>query len=723
MKALHSPFFLLVFFVNTAIAQTNKPREVVKDSASARSDTLQEVVVRSKQQVIEIGSDPNTLVYNVSASADAAGQTALETLKKAPGVSIINNTAITLNGRGGVTIMLDGKLSYLSGRELIDLLQAMPSSSIKSIEIINSPGAKYDAAGTAGIINIRTNKIHAAGLNGSIGSGVSYGITLRQHTDITLNYRKNKLNFFFSYSHFLGRYTYDYGTDRLQNNRSYSSSTYDEDKRQRFNSRWGMDYAINQKHTVGWMASANFITGGGLTDTRTVISLPASPVTDQFLDAINDYYYQHTQRYNGNVNYQYEDKAGRKLNFDADIGWFNKGNKNLQSNRYLDASEVLQSEVRYRTLNEIDIQLKAVKIDYVSNLWKGKIETGVKLSGVKSVNDGKFYHVKSADSLDDRRSDYFSFAETITSAYVNYKNTWKKWSWQAGIRMEHTDNKSDTTSRNYTNFFPAVSIGYKPRDVHNFSLAYSRRIDRPAYPDLNPFIYLLDELSFWQGNPYLQPQLTDRLSLQYVYRSSTVLGINYGYTTNYSARITDSINDNQIVMIPRNVGNQRSWVFTLTQTIKIRKWWDATLNASALRMHNDITWTKALNYSMTQWAGRGNLVQRFRISNTFSAEVTAIYNSRRLNAANEIFRHTSQVDIAMQKAFGEHAVIRLAFNDIYKGTRLRSVQDMDEFYIRSYGYYEARQVRLNFTWKLIDKNSKTPRVRSSALEAENGRVR
>jgi len=217
--------------------------------------------------------------------------------------------------------------------------------------------------------------------------------------------------------------------------------------------------------------------------------------------------------------------------------------------------------------------------------------------------------------------------------------------------------------------------------------------------------------------------LTDRLSLQYVYRSSTVAGVNYANTTHYYARITDSINGNQIVMIPRNVGSQRSLGFTLTQVIKIRNWWDATLNASALRMRNEIAYTKMVNFAVKQWAGRMNLVQRFRISSTFGAELTAIYNSRRLNAANEIHRHTSQVDIALQKTFGEHAVVRLAFNDIYKGSRSRSVQDMDQFYIRSYSYFETRQIRLNFTWKLIDKNSKAPRVRSSALEAENGRVR
>lgn len=684
---------------------------------------LQEVVVQSKQPILEAGNEPGTLVYNVSKSMDAAGQTALETLKKAPGVSVSNNNIISLNGRTGVTIMLDGRLTYLSGKELADMLQAMPSSSIRSIEIINSPGAKYDAAGTAGIINIRTLKIQNAGLNGNIGLGFNYGITLRQNTDLALNYRKNKMNFFLYYNHFLGQYTYEYGADRLQNGRNYYSDTYDEDKRKRINTRIGMDYTINAKHSIGWMASANFIPGGGYTSTRTMISLPGSTETDQILDAFNDYYVQETQRYGGNINYQYEDKVGRKLNVDADLGYFNKENKNLQSNRYLDASETLQSETLYRTFNEIDIRLKAIKIDYSSNLWKGKFETGVKMAGVSSVNNGQFYHVKTTDSLDRRRSNYFSFKETISSAYINYKTNWGKWSWQAGLRMEHTTNESDTNSRNYTNLFPAVSIGYKPRDAHNFSIAYSRRIDRPAYPDLNPFVYWLDELSYWQGNPYLQPQLTDRFSLQYVFRNSTVIGINYAQTTDYSTRITDSINGNQIVMIPRNVGNQQGWSLTLTQTLRLRNWWEMTLNASLLGLHNEIAYNKTVNYDLQQWTGRGNLVQRFKINSTLGVELTAIYNSRRLTAANEINKATSQLDIAVQKTFGAHATIRLAFNDLYKGSRNQSWQNMEQFHIHSYSYYETRQVRLNFTWKLIDKNSKAPKQRSSALEAENGRVR
>lgn len=155
-------------------------------------------------------------------------------------------------------------------------------------------------------------------------------------------------------------------------------------------------------------------------------------------------------------------------------------------------------------------------------------------------------------------------------------------------------------------------------------------------------------------------ELSDWLSLQYLYRNSTVLGINYAYTTDFSTRITDSINRNQIVMIPRNVGNLRSLSFTLTQTIKLHKWWDVTLNASVIRLRNDIAYSKTVNYSLTQWAGRANMVQRFKLSGTLGVEVTAVYNSRHLNAVNEVFRHTSQVDIALQKTFGKHAVIQLS---------------------------------------------------------------
>lgn len=700
-----------------------------KDTTRSGKDTmvskkpLDEVTVTSRTQVIEVGSAPGTIVYNVARSADAVGQTGLEILKKAPGVSVDNNSVISFNGRTGVTIMIDGKLTYLSGREIIDLLQAMPSSLIRSIELIASPGAKFDASGTAGIINIRTIKMQGTGFNGSVNMGAAYGITMRQNTDVSVNYRRNRFNYSFAYAHLFGRYTYDYGSNRFQNSRYYDAATYDEDKRKRVNTRFGIDYSLDEEQTIGVLFSANFIPGGGRTETHTVISGSGSTATENTLDAVNDYYHQSTERYNYNFFYQYAGKNGKQLSIDLDYGSFAKNNANLQSNIYKNASSVVVNQNLYRTLNRIDIDLYAFKADYATSLWKGKFETGLKYASVRSVNDGKFYHAVSFDSLDNRRSNRFAFTESILSAYAAYGKTMGKWMVQAGVRMERTVNNSDTLRKAYLNFFPSASISYQYKPRETVSLAYSRRIDRPAYPDLNPFVYMLDELSFWQGNPYLQPQLTHRFQLQWVYRNTTVLGLSYANTEAFSGRVNDTTGGNKVVMIPRNIGTQNSVALTLSQTIRATKWWDMTLNATVSYLHNQVNYISFAGFQAKQWSGRFNVTQRFQVSSGLVTEVTGVYQSRRLTAANERNRPTSQIDIAFVKSISPKCTIRLAFSDIYKGIRLETQQDNGGYYIRSYGYYETRQVRLNFSYRFADKNAKAKNTRVSALDAENGRIR
>jgi hypothetical protein len=283
---------------------------------------------------------------------------------------------------------------------------------------------------------------------------------------------------------------------------------------------------------------------------------------------------------------------------------------------------------------------------------------------------------------------------------------------------------AETINRNYTNLFPSFSVSVKPQENHNFSFSYSRRIDRPAYQSLNPFVYLLDELSFWQGNPFLQPQLSHRASLQYVFKSSGIISLNYAYTDQYSARITDTIDVSKIVMIPRNLGVQKSISLSVTQNVTPVKWWDVTFNGTMFHIYNKIAFDNYRHLTLKQGAARINLQQRFKLPYAFVAEVAGYLNTKRLTGANEVYRGTSQVDIGLQRSFLKNkAIVRLAVNDIYKGTKARSVQSFNGFYMESYNYYEARQIRINFTYKFSNNNNvKGPRSRSSALENENGRI-
>jgi hypothetical protein len=700
-----------------------------------KARVLKEVNISGAQRVIEM--DGSNIVFNVSKSLTAQGTNALELLSRAPGVTVGTDNNIALNGKGGAAVLIDGKQTYLSNREIAELLKSMSASEIKSIEIMNSPSAKYDAAGTAGVINVKTLKSTVQGFSAGFTTGLSYGVYLRNNQDLSFSYRRNRLNVFGNYSHFIGYYSYLYGADRIQEGKFYNSFTDDVDKRNKMGSRLGADFAIDKKNTVGILLNGNFIFGGGITDTQTDIGVAQSSMVDQTLSAINDYYHQQTQRYNVNLNYKYEDTLGNSINFDADYGDFTKGAGNLQTNKYTASNGTVLSDNLYRSLNAIDIGLRAIKADYTTKLWKGKLETGLKFSSVSADNDSKFLEVKpEGEFRDPDRSNRFVYREEISNAYVNYQKTFGKWQLQGGLRMENTASKGEldeisvvagnmkVTERNYTNWFPFFSAAIRPSANHNFSLSYSKRIDRPAYQNLNPFIYLLDELSYWQGNPFLAPQISHRLLLQYAFKSSTIIGLSYTHTNNFSVEVTDVVDDTKIVMVPRNLGTQQHLALTLTQTLAPAKWWNVIFNGTLFALHNDIDFGGGRELDLKQLAGRMNLQQTFKLPYGFNGEIVGIYNSRKLAGANQFPRATGQIDLGLQRnLMNNKATLRLIFADIYKGTRAFSTQSVDGLYIRNYSYFETRQVRLNFSYRFSSGNSKGPRTRSSALENEQGRIK
>jgi hypothetical protein len=696
---------------------------------------LDEVVVQGKTTLISV--EPNAIVYNVAKSMDAQGVSAFEALKKAPGVYIDNDRTILLNGKAGIVFLIDGKQIYLSGAELIDLLKSMPSASIKSFEIINSPSAKYDAAGAAGMINIKTIKSQLKGFNGTLTSGLNYGVTLKQVQDLSFNYRKNKCNVFGSYNHFLGYRSYEYGSYRIQEGKLLDSHTDDTDKRMNIGTRLGVDYDLNKKNTIGVLFNVSTIFGGGITQTKTNIGDAQTMAIDQVLAAQNDYYHQQTLRYTANVNYKYEDTMGRIVNFDVDYGTFGKGNANRQSNIYSNQNQFLNRNL-YRSLNDIAITLKGVRFDYTTNLWKGKMETGAKYSAVESNNDAQFYHqLPTSDSIDEQRTSTFKYTERVGAIYLNYKKDIDKWSFQTGLRMENTTSggrlgylqngikKEENTPRNYTDFFPSFSVSVKASKQVGLSLAYSRRIDRPAYPDLNPFVYLLDDVSYWQGNPNLLPQMTHRATLQCVYKNATIVGLTYAHTNQYSTRVNDGIPNSSIVVFrPLNLGLQKNLSLSVTQNMAVNKWWNLNFNGTLYRVHNIVAFDQFRNFNLKQTAARLNLQQTFKLPAKFTAELSAAFNSKRLIGANEIAQGNSQVDVALQRKFmKDKATLRVVVTDIYKGNLSNSFQNYEGFYLKNYGYYESRQVRINFTYKFADNTVKSQRNRNSSLENENNRAR
>lgn len=700
------------------------------------SKVLKEVLVKSERKLSIIQTEGRKLIYNVAASISAQGTTALEALKKTPGVIAGQDNKLTLNGVNGALILINGKQTYLQTDQLAELLRSMPSSGIKSIEVIKNPSAEYDAAGTGGIINIVMQKSSANGFNGNINTGVAYGVSIKQNSNLNFNYRQGKLNVFGSYNHNFGSFAMDYNNDRTENGKVYINPAHDVDRRKTIGSSIGADYDLSSKQSIGVVLSGNALFGSGTIQPITDIYDEATGRYLQKLISTSNYYDQTSNRYNANGNYRFKDTLGHTFSLDADYGIFQGGNKNLNPNTYYAANGDFQSESTLKIINSKKINLYALSANYGANLWKGKITTGAKFSSVTADNDFNLYSVKAGtDVLDVNRSNFFSYTEQIAAAFVKYEgNVSKKLSYDAGIRMENTRSSGHLLpvpgssqqevliGRNYLNFFPNGSLNLKTDRSGTFNLSYSRRTDRPAYNDLNPFELPIDELSYWKGNPFLQPQYANSLSFQYSYQKTTA-ALSYTHVTNLSMGVYEVSAQNIIYMVPKNIGSQSNVNLTLTRQLSPARFWDITLTGIGYHVQNKVNLDQYGYYNPRRFAGSLNTQQSFKLPFKLMAEVFGVFNSRTLSGPNGYQKGNSQVDLGLQKKLmQDKAALRLAFTDIYKGNRINSYTFLNGLYQHGTYVGESRQVRLNFSYKFGSNKIREQKEHQSGLQNENGRL-
>jgi len=734
-------YYLLVSYIGytqykSELLNLTKDEHLQKITLNNLGHKLAEVAIKGEKTKDLIQADGRKLIYNVAKSINAQGTNALEVLRKTPGVIMVGReNTLTLNGMNGALVLINGKQTYLQSQELVEFLKSIPSSGLKSIEIIKNPSSEYDASGTGGIINVVLQKSALTGFSGAINNGVAYGVTLKQNTDLNFNYRKDKLNVFGSYNHTFGHFGYQYNNDRKQEGKTYISPTDDVDKRKTIGSTFGADYDLDDRQSIGMVFNGGFIYGGGLTNTTTSITDDVSGSLLQTLRGTNDYYQQNSNRYNANVNYRYKDTLGRVFSFDADYGYFDGGSKNLQPNIYYDSDGALTSQSTYRTLNGRNINLYAISANYQANLWKGKIYAGAKFSAVSADNDFNFYQVLNTDILDINSSNFFKYKEQIAAGYLKYEGAiTKKLSYDVGLRTENThaagnlipvmgsSQSPSNVVRNYLDFFPSAALTYKSAKSGTFNLTYAKRIDRPAYKDLNPFETMLDELSYWKGNPFLQPQYSHSLSLQYSYKKTTG-SLSYTYVDDLRMQITEVRNDNQIIMIPRNLGTQHNLSLSLTQQLTISPWWEVSLFGLVSQLHNKINTNQFGSYDLKRISGTINAQQSFKLPLKVTGEIASIFNSKRLFGPNGIMEANSQVDLGLQKnILKDKGSLRLAVTDIYNGQQWNMDINYNGFYQRSTFRGEFRQVKLNFVYRFDHKNTKPNKEHNSGLSNENQRL-
>lgn len=694
---------------------------------------LSEATVTGIKPLIEVRSDKT--VFNVDNSVNSTGNTAYELLQKAPGVVVDNNDNIMLKGRGGVMVQIDGRNTQMSQQDLADYLKSVQSTEVESIELISNPSSKYDAQGTAGIINIRLKKNKNFGTNGTLTAGYGIGKYSKYNTSLSLNNRSKKVSIYTNYGNNWGDRQNEFYLYREQFPYIFDQSAINKRWGLGHNYKAGLDYTINKKHSAGIMINGNYNNLNSLNRNINSISHFGTNAVDSFL--VSDPTMKgHTNNINVNLNHQFRDTLGHELTTDLDIGYYGGKRDNFQPNVYkLPDNRTVLSEYYYRAVTPTTIDIYTLKSDYYQNFLKGKLGAGYKISQVVTDNTFNFYNIYGTnEQLDQTRSNRFEYTERVIAAYLNYQFTYKNLDFQAGLRAENTNSEGDLKSaadtvanknvkRRYTNLFPSGGITYNADKNNSFGLIYSRRIDRPNYQELNPFEWKLDELSYMKGNPFLNPQYSDKLELSHTYKYTTTTSLSYSHTTDFFAQINDTISNGKTAMTPRNLATEDVLSLTVSSSQQVTKWYSFYISAGLFnqKYKADFGNGKTINTSVTNFNLYGQ--NTFKLPRDYTFEISGWYNSSGVWGGSFVNSAQGALDLGLQKkVFGDQGNLRISVTDVLYTAPWAGYNVYGGLVIRVNGNWESRQFRAAFTWKFGNRQMKNVRARKSGSEDEMKRI-
>jgi hypothetical protein len=704
---------------------------------SAKSLELRETTISATRVMLEV--KPDRTIFNVEGTINSAGNDALTLLRKAPSVTVDNNDNINLLGRAGVLIYVDGKRLPLTGEELSSYLQNLPAEQIDRFEIITNPGAKYEAEGNAGIIDIRLKKDKNQGANGSLNLSASQGDYHKANLSGTGNWRKKRFNVFGNAGIGDGIGVHKMLFYSELNNIVQDEINNNKNDWRNYNYRVGADLYADKKQTIGVLVSGNFNTNDNSSYNRITLAQANTPtLTDSILVASNTAEFDRMQQAI-NLNYRFDNGKGRTFNMDADYANFHSEVKRFQPNRYYNATEdQLKSEYINNFDTPSDIDIYTLQLDYEDDLLGGKMGLGAKYSQVVSDNTFLAYNVINQVSvLNNMRSNVFDYDERVYAAYANYSRALSAASQlNIGLRAEQTDATGDLTAflpelqeprvkQDYLSLFPTFGITWQTNPKHAFAFNTGRRINRPDYNVLNPFFNQISELSYEQGNSKLQPEIVNNIELGYTlaYRYHFKLG--YSHTTNQITRLIGPSEDD-----PRagyitwaNLASQSLFSFNASAPVDITKNWSAFFNLSASHINNQADYgdgkivdIQAFTYNIYQQ-------QTISLPGGYTAEISGWFNGPGVWGGVFLYETSWSLDLGIQKKFLQKKLnVKLSASDIFYQSGWDGVSSFDGLVAKGGGRWDSRRVSLSLGYRFGNENIKS-RNRSTSNEAEAGRVK
>ena len=702
--------------------------------------TLKAITVTAKKPFIERKIDRT--IINVDASITNAGTTALEVLEKSPGVTVDKDGNVSLKGKSGVMIMLDGKPSYLSGDQLASLLKNMPSSAIHQIEIMTNPSAKYDAAGNSGVINIKTKKNKMHGINGSVSTSLMQSYYAKTNNSFNINYRTGKVNLFANYSYSLWQSHRDQVIIRRfrDTNTKQIQTIFDQNIISRHRSDYnavkaGMDFYASPKTTLGVVFSGYLNPYKEISNNQTNLNNGENHVDSIVIaDYINK---GNSKNFSTNLNLWHKfDSAGKEFTVDLDYLDYNQPATSLLSNSYFYPDfSVRKSPSALLGNLPSTVKIYSAKTDFTFPLKNSaKIETGLKTSYVTTDNDALYKNQTSSGTVvDEGKTNHFIYKENINAAYINYSRQIKKWGMQAGLRAENTNatghqlgNSSHPDSsftKNYINLFPTVYVSYSPNNKNTFSANYGRRIDRPDYGDLNPFYYFLDEYTYQVGNTLLQPQFSDNIEISHTYNGFLSTTINYSKIHHVFTDVIKQItSERKTFQTKENLASKTNYGIAVSANFPVTKFWSTNLYTNV----NYNAFSGILdggNLEINATTFMGNMNNQFNFKNGWSAELSGFYRSKSIEG-EIVINPMWRLDAGIQKlVLKKKGSVKLGVRDIFN-TQIFSgnikYQDIDA-YLNN--YRDSRTFSLTFSYRFGKPIKNQQHRKTGGASEEQNRVK
>jgi len=702
------------------------------------SGTLQEVQVVASKPFVQRKID--RVVINPDALITNTGTTALEVLEKSPGVLVDVNGNISLKGKPGVVVFIDNKPTYMSSADLPNYLRSLSSSVIESIEIMTTPPAGYDAAGNAGIINIKLKRNTARGFNGSLNLSYGQGRFLRTNNGVNFNYRINKVNFFSNLSWnqnnnyqdlTINRYYY---TPEGAYSSGFSQNSYFKRRNGGGNARIGMDYYMTGKSTLG-LVLAGFYSPSLADVTNNAKVLDAQNKVQSLVSALST---SDNKWKNGsiNLNYTYKlDDKGKELTANADYITYRSDHAQTLLNNIYTPDYILTDQSLLESSLPAEITIKTAKVDYTHPLASGsKVEAGIKTSFVNTDNTASFFDVEDGVSTPNYEfSNRFKYRENINAGYLNYARDWTKFSIQLGLRMENTVMKGNqlgnplvkdsSFTRNYTNLFPTVYLAYRADSLqhHQFGFSFGRRIERPDYQDLNPFTYPLDRFTYYAGNPFLQPTFSYNFELSHTYKNFLTTTLEYSISDNLIQE-TNEQRANIFYSRPGNFGRQLVYGLTVNGNFRLTKWWNLQVYSECKNVA-----VRSQMYGQTldeqKWYWYIGPVNQFTITSNLSAELSGSYQTRILSGQFLTIPVWQMRAGIAQKVLKGNGSIRLSLSDMFytnqPGGDIRNITNSKADWL---SYLDSRVLTVGFSYRFNKGKSLNAR-QSGGSDTEKQRVK